>query len=154
MSLDKTKTFPFPHATLTRITGRPDPLSLGSSKESCLYAKAMSVPTELGGGLYDGHLALIMPAADYITMDGAIDYVAPMHPGVQADATANATVVQITLQNRQHDEALERHMLHVNVSNALKQQLLEVIDICLSPSYVTNVFGIHKSHRASSFSTS
>ena len=72
---------------------------------------------ELGGGFY-GHLALIMPAANYITMDGAIDYVAPMHPGVQADAAANATVVRITQQNRQHDKALERHMLHTNVSNA------------------------------------
>jgi hypothetical protein len=126
MSVDKSKPFPFPHPTVTPITGRPDPLSL-SILQGELYANAISVPTELGGGLY-GHLALIMPHAEYITMDGAIDYVAPPHPGVQADAPANSTAVQITQYNRQHDKALERHMLHANVSNALKQQLLEAVD--------------------------
>ena len=34
----------------------------------------------------------------------------------------NATAVQITHRNRQHDKALDRHMLHANVTNALKQQ--------------------------------
>ena len=92
MSFDKSKTFPFPHPTVTPITGRPDPLSL-SILQGELYANAISVPTELGGGLY-GHLALIMPHAEYITMDGAIDYVAPPHPGVQADAPPGATAVQ------------------------------------------------------------
>ena len=41
---------------------------------------------------------------------------------------AVATAVQITQLNRQHDKALERHMLHANVSNALKQQLIEAVD--------------------------
>ena len=41
---------------MTPIMGRPDPLSLGILQGE-LYANAMSVPTELGGGLY-GHLAL------------------------------------------------------------------------------------------------
>ena len=83
----------------------------------------MSVPTELGGGLY-GHLALVMPTAEYLTMHNAINYIAPAHPGVQqADAA-----VQITQLNRQQDKALERHMLHANVSNALKQQILEAVD--------------------------
>ena len=60
MSVDKNKsTFPFPHATVTTILGRPDPLSLGILQGE-LYANAMSIPTELGGGLY-GHLALIVP---------------------------------------------------------------------------------------------
>jgi len=127
MSADKHKTtFPFPHATVTPIIGRPDPLSLGILQGE-LYANAISVPTELGGGSY-GHLALVMPAAEYVTMDGAIAYIAPAHPGVQADVPINATAVQITQLNRQHDKALDRHMLHANVSNALKQQLLEAVD--------------------------
>jgi hypothetical protein len=127
MSIDKIKaTFPFPHATLTPIIGRPDPLSLGIIQGE-LYANAISVPTELGGGLY-GHLALVMPNIEYVDMVGAIAYVAPLHPGVQADAAAGATAVQITQMNRQHDKALERHMLHANVANALKQQLLDSVD--------------------------
>jgi hypothetical protein len=67
----KTK-FPFPHATVTPILGRPDPLSLGILQGK-LYANAISVPTELGGGIY-GHLALVMPAAEYVTMGGAVAY--------------------------------------------------------------------------------
>jgi hypothetical protein len=77
MSTDKsTKPFPFPHATVKPLLGRPDPLTLGILQGEQLYANAISVPTELGGGLY-GHLAIIMPAAEYMLMDGAIHYVAP-----------------------------------------------------------------------------
>ena len=127
MSSEKHKsTFPFPHATITPIMGRPDPLSLGILQGE-LYANAMSVPTELGGGLY-GHLALIMPIADYAALEGAIAYAIPAHPGVQADAPPAATAVMITQLNRQHDKAVDRYMLHANVSNALKQQLLEAVD--------------------------
>ncbi len=111
---------------VTPLIGRPDPLTLGILQGE-LYANAISVPTELGGGLY-GHLAIIMPAVEYMLMDGTIDYVAPPHPGVQADMPAAATAVQITQLNRQHDKALECHMLHANVANALKQQLLEAVD--------------------------
>jgi hypothetical protein len=126
MSVDKNKTtFPFPHATVTPIIGRRDPLSLGILQGK-LYDNAMSVPAELGGGLYGYLLALVMSTADYRTMNGAINYIAPAHPGVQADANANA--VQITQLNRQRDKALDCHMLHANVSNALKQQILEVVD--------------------------
>ena len=109
------------------IIGRPDPLSLGILQGELYYANAMSVPTELGGGLY-GHLALIVPYADYAALEGAIEYTIPAHPGVQADAPANATAVMITQLNRQHDKALDRHMLHANVSNAIKQQLLKAVD--------------------------
>ena len=99
MSADKNKsTFPFPHATgVTTITGRPDPLSLGILQGE-LYANAMSIPTELGGGLY-GHLALIMPTAEYASLDGAVAYVTPAHPGVQADAPANATAIMMIIHN-------------------------------------------------------
>lgn len=127
MAPDTTRsTFPFPHATLTPILGRPDPLSLGIIQGE-LYANAISVPTELGGGVY-GHLALVMPVPEYIAMDGAILYTTPVHPGVQDDAPAGATAVQITQLNRQHDKALERHMLHATVANALKHQLLDAVD--------------------------
>ena len=106
--------------------GRPDPLSLGILQGE-LYANVMSIPTELGGGLY-GHLALIMPNADYAALDGAVAYAKPAHPGVQEDAPAGATAVMITQLNRQHDKVLERHMLHANVTNALKQQFLEAVN--------------------------
>ena len=53
---------------------------------------------------------------------------APLHPGIQADAPPAATAVQITQLNRQHNKALERYTLHANVANALKQQLLDAVD--------------------------
>lgn len=111
---------------VTPILGRPDPLSLRILQGE-LFTNAISVPTELGGGHY-GHLALIMPDADYAVLAGTIAYAIPAHPGVQADAPPAATAVQITQLNRQHDKSLDRHMLHANVSNALKQQLLEAVD--------------------------
>ena len=129
MSTDKHKsTFPFPPAMVTPVMGRPDPLSLGILQGKLYINAAMSIPTELGSGLY-GHLALIMSNADYAAYDGAVAYAKPAHPGVEEDAPAGATAVMITQLNRQHDDkALERHMFHANVTNALKQQLLEAVD--------------------------
>ena len=127
MSADKSKTFPFPHATVTHIFGRPDSLSLGILQGE-LYANAILVPTELGGGLY-GHLALVMNDAEYAALDSTVAYATPVHPGVHADAPVNSAAVQITQLNcQQHDKALEHDMHHVNVSNVLKRQLLEVVD--------------------------
>ena len=80
MSTDKLPMFPFPHATVTIIKGRPDPLSLGILQGE-LCANAISVPTELGGGQC-GHLALIMPNAEHMTMASAIACITPAHPGV------------------------------------------------------------------------
>ena len=73
-------------------------------------------------------LSSCLRAAEYASLDGAVAYVTPGHPGVQADAPANATAIMITQLNQQHDKALERHVLNANVANALKQQLLDAVD--------------------------
>ena len=89
--------FAFTHKNLTPIVGRPDPVTIDVLRGE-IYANAMDVPTELGGGQY-GHLALVMPADQYTNLDNAIPYVAPINPGVQAPPAPNATAIQIMQGN-------------------------------------------------------
>ena len=65
-----------------------------------------------------------------IALQGAVAYVAPANPGVQAPAPANATAIQITQANRQHDKALERFTKHHDVCAELKHLILAAVDDC------------------------
>jgi hypothetical protein len=87
----------------------------------------MAVPSEAGGGLY-GHLGAVMPAAEYQALQGAVAYVAPANPGVQAPTANGATAIQISQANRQHDKALERFTIHNNVCLELKRLVLAAVD--------------------------
>jgi hypothetical protein len=120
--------FLFPHLELTLIKGCPTPQSL---KKLCseVYDNTMAVPSEAGGGQY-GHLGTIMPAAQYQALHRAIAYVAPTNPGIQAPTPANATAIQISQANRQHDKALEQFTKHHNVCAKLKHLILAAIDDC------------------------
>lgn len=128
-----TAKFPFLHPELTLIEGRPNPQSL---KTLCseVYDNAMAVPSEAGGGLY-GHLGAVMPANEYQALQGAVAYVAPANPGVQAAIAAGATAIQITQANRQHDKSLERFSIHNNVNLELKRLILAAVD----ESYVSSL---------------
>ena len=97
MSAGKSKTFPFPHATVTPISGRPDPLSL-SILQGNFYANAISVPTELGGGLY-GHLALVMNDAEYAALEGTVAY-----------ATSKTTLRPVPPRYRLHSSIASHHV--------------------------------------------
>jgi len=114
-----------PH-DLTLIDGLPTIITL-TKLRSEVYENAMAVPSEAGGGLY-GHLGAVMPAAEYIALQGAVAYVVAAHPGIQAPVAAQATAIQITQANRQHDKAVERFALHNSVEVALKQQILAAVD--------------------------
>jgi hypothetical protein len=105
--------FPFPHLELTLIKGCPTPQSL---KKLCseVYDNAMAVPFKAGGSQYC-HLGAIMPAAQYQALHGAVAYVAPANPGIQAPTPANATAIQISQANCQHDKALEWLKKHHNI---------------------------------------
>jgi hypothetical protein len=120
--------FPFPHLEVTLIEGRRTPQSL---KKLCseVYDNAMAVPSEAGGGYY-GHLGFVVPAAQYQALHGAVAYVAPANPGIQAPTPANATAIQISQANRQHDKALERFTKHHDICAELKCLILAAVDDC------------------------
>jgi len=77
-----------------------------------------------------GHLGAIMPAAEYLALQGAVAYNVPVHPGEQAPTAANATAVQITQANSAHDKALEHFTTHNNVVIMLKPLILAAVDDC------------------------
>ena len=69
-----------------------------------LSANAMAIPSTHGGGAH-GHLALIMPATDYLTLTGqAFDV--PVHPRNAPEHTVGATAAQITEDNRLYKAAI------------------------------------------------
>jgi hypothetical protein len=110
--------FPFPHCKLTLIDGHPNPQSL-KKLFSEVYDNAFAVKSQAAGGQF-GHLGTIMPAAQYITLDGTIVYVTPPDPGIQAPAPAAATAVQITQANCLYDSAVTHFEMHNNVCLKLK----------------------------------
>ena len=115
----------FPHPTLTTIIGKPTYASLRQLQKE-LYANAKTVPSTLGGGQH-GHLAIVMPPADYLAL-AAVPYDVPIHPGPQPAHPAGATAAQITEANRLYDQTLTLVALHVSITNALRQQLLVAVD--------------------------
>jgi hypothetical protein len=82
----------FPHPELTPIVGEPNNKSLQLLQKE-LYANARAVHSTRGGGA-NGHLAIIMPAPDYLTRT-QIEFVPPVHPGVAPVHPVNATGNQI-----------------------------------------------------------
>jgi hypothetical protein len=125
--------FPFPHRELTLIDGRPNPQSL-KKLFSEVYDNAFAVKSQAGGGQF-GHLGAVMPAAQYIALDGTIAYVTPPDPGIQAPAPAAATAVQITQANRLYDSNVTRFETHNNVCLELKRMILAAV----SDKYVSTL---------------
>ena len=115
----------FPHPKLTPINGKPSFNSLRKFQKE-LYANAHTIDSTLGGGR-NGHLAPIMPDADYLACTGEA-YIAPVHPGAQPAHGAGTTAVQITEANRQYDALLGSFKLHRTMQNALRKQILAAID--------------------------
>lgn len=122
---DNKPTLVFPHPTLTPITGTPTYKSLQLFKKQ-LYANARAIHSTLGGG-NDGHLALVMPNADYLARTG-VAFVPPAHPGGLPIHAAGATGPQITEANRQYDHVLTMHTTYTTVQSELKKQILTAVN--------------------------
>jgi hypothetical protein len=117
--------FPFPLCKLTLIDGCPNPQSL-KKLFSEVYDNAFAVESQAGGGQF-GHLGAIMPAAQYIALDGTIAYVTPPDPGIQAPAPAAATAMQITQANCLYDSNVTHFEMHNNVCLQLKCMILAAV---------------------------
>jgi hypothetical protein len=108
--------FPFPHCELTLIDGHPNPQSL-KKLFSEVYNNAFAVKSQAGGGQF-GHLGAVMPAAQYIALDGTIVYVTPPDPGIQAPAPA---------ADHLYDSNVTRFEMHNNVCLELKRMILAAV---------------------------
>jgi hypothetical protein len=77
-----------PHPDLTPIVGEPHNKSLQLLQKE-LFANAQAVHSARGGGAND-HLAIIMPAPDYLART-QISFVPPVYPGAvhPVNATGN-----------------------------------------------------------------
>jgi hypothetical protein len=128
-SSSTTPSLTFPHPILSPILLEPNNTSLQLLQQE-LYANAKSVHSTRGGGA-NGHLALVMPPAEYLART-AQAFIAPVHPGDQPILPPNPTAHQITETNRQYAADLAEHTRYLTVLETLKQQLLTAV----SPRYV------------------
>ena len=126
MTATSPTTFVFPHPVLTPITGRPTNTTLQTLQKQ-LYANARAIHSTRGGGA-NGHLALIMPAADYLAR-AAVDFVPPVHPGVAPVHAPGATAAAITETNRQFAYDLGEYTRFLAIAEELKKQILLAVPV-------------------------
>ena len=115
----------FPHPTLPKIQGLPTYETIAEAQR-LLNINAASVPTTLGGGLL-GYLALTVSDAVYATHSGT-PFVAPENPGPLPILPPGATQHVISETVRQFNERKRIWQEFGDVSQALKQQLLNAVD--------------------------
>jgi len=120
-----TPQLPLAHDELTKIVDQPTNATLQLLQQQ-LYTNAMAVHSNLGGG-ENGHLALVMPADQYLTRT-QVAFVPPPHPGADPVHPPGATAPQITEANRQYKQALDNHALYKAVATKLRSQILEAVD--------------------------
>lgn len=118
-------TLTFPHPDLSPITGQPTNTTLQLLQKQ-LYANARAIYSTRGGGA-NGHLSLVMPAADYLARAGQA-FVIPIHPGDAPVHAAAATAAQITETNRQFAHDLNEFTLFTTVTEELKKQILIAVE--------------------------
>jgi hypothetical protein len=115
---------PFPHPILTPIPDEPNNSSIQLLQQE-LYTNARTIHSIRGGGA-NGHLAVVMPAADYLARTG-VPFIIPIHPGAAPVHAAGATSAQITETNRQYTADLAEHTHYLTVVEELKRQVLQAV---------------------------
>lgn len=129
--MSTTTEFKLPHDPLTALdaTRAPTPVAVHLLRQE-LYANSRSIFQE--GGQY-GHLGIIMPTPDYITLAGAA-YIPPEYPDVpqyhlEADAAA-----------RQEEEAnYKQDIINYNVASNLSNHLVKLIIQAVPPTYIATL---------------
>ena len=91
-----------------------------------MYGNAASPPTTLGGGAH-GHVGLIMKATLYVTLS-ATAYVDPNEPPLTPDVPSTTTSASRKQLCDQHAEEHRILTNQVNMYDALKAQLLDVVE--------------------------
>jgi hypothetical protein len=112
----------YPTPRLTAITGKPKTGSLRVLRRE-LYANARAVPSMANG--IRGHLGLVMPADEYLTLTG-IAFVAPPPPGNPPVVAQNTQTLMIAQQA--YNDSKDVYAVYNQVSTDLKQQLLAAVN--------------------------
>ena len=110
---------------LTPIVGEPTYATLKTLKDQ-LKANAASVPTTLGGGNH-GYLGLILSPATYTTISPTA-FIEPVYPRQHPAIPAGTNVANTSAIIRRHTEDTRQWREFKNVSTALKNQLLSVVE--------------------------
>jgi hypothetical protein len=92
-----------------------------------INANAMTVPSTRGGGQH-GHLALVVPPAEYALIPNTAAWVNPVHPGPAVIYPAAApTAAQISAADRQYKVDLEDVKLYQATQAQLKKQIIAAV---------------------------
>jgi len=116
-------TVPHPELTVLPAGTVPDAAYLRTIKRE-LYANAASVSTSLGGGA-NGHLGLLMSAADYNDIAAGTPFAIPDRP--DRPNLADATGPQIAARRTAYEADMVRYNTCQAVIAILRQQLLAAV---------------------------
>ena len=109
----------FPHASLTKITGRPTFTTMRTLFRE-LRENAASIHTPLGGGM-NGCQGLTHTVAEYQNI-APVQWVTSVHPGPIINPNG-LSATNFRNQNHFYQAALDAFIDCRNVENALKKQL-------------------------------
>jgi hypothetical protein len=138
MSAATSRTFTFPHATLTVLHGKPTSATIKLLIRE-VFANARAIHSTRGGGA-NGYLATCMPPDTYLIRAGQA-FAIPTHPGPQPTHSSTATSAQITVTNRQYDQDLVDFDTYSAVTETIRKQILEAIDPIFYNVLEDNIFG-------------
>jgi hypothetical protein len=138
MSAATSQTFTFPHTTLTVLHGKPTSATIKLLIRE-VFANARAIHSTRGGGA-NGYLATCMPADAYLLRAGQ-DFAVRTHPGPQPTHSSTATSTQITVTNRQYDQDLVDFETYLAVTETIRKQTLEAIDLIFYNVLEDNIFG-------------
>ena len=125
-----------PHMTLTKIVGKPTPVSLQVMRQE-LYANAVAVKLQ-GSPNPFGHLGMLMDDAEFQRLEygtaGAHPsaWVAPTHPGAYPSITAAMSTSEATNALKQHEDQLRTFETYDTLQSTLKAQILAAVE----PTYL------------------
>ena len=101
----------------------PTPRTVRILREE-LYANACAIPSTLGGGAH-GHLGMIMPNAQYITLSaGGAAYVDPVPP---VEPVYGGAAAVIALQNNRFNTQEKIYLEYRDLSGQFKAQLIQAV---------------------------
>eukprot|EP00957_Ditylum_brightwellii_P119188 9092173-Ditylum_brightwellii.AAC.1 len=115
-----------PFKTLSKVGEDPNYVEL-SKLQRGVYQNCAAVPSSFNGN--NGHLGLVMPAADYTTHNNGNPYVAsPNHPrNYDTTIGANARRVLQSQQEAEHSKRIDDHLTKQAVLQITKNMLEEAL---------------------------
>ena len=128
-STTETITRNFPHPTLTPLCDSITDPTFESIQIAQIQLNANSTSIHSNGGDGEqGHLSLTVTPEEYVlTSTGNVPFIAPINPPVNPDHAANATVGQISENNRIHLENQKTFRQYHDIDKALRNQLIEAV---------------------------